>query len=251
MPDRPSPTSAGRALLAAFDRIVVVNLASRTDRLREVSAQLARLGLGFDRPEVLRFDACRFDAAAGFPTPGTRGCFHSHLGVWTEALARGDERVLLLEDDLDFAAGIEPLLPAALDALRAKDWSVFHGAVLQWHTRALPREPLTPADPGDGILGAHFIAMRGPAMAAVVPYLRAIAARPPGSPEGGPMHVDGAYGWFRHAHPQFETWVATPELGFQRSSRTDIHPLGLIDRTPGLRGLAAIARRIKRSLGRR
>ncbi len=37
-----APTPAGRALLDTFDRIVVVNLAHRTDRRREIAAHLAR-----------------------------------------------------------------------------------------------------------------------------------------------------------------------------------------------------------------
>ncbi len=27
------------------------------------------------------------------------------------------------------------------------------------------------------------------------------------------MHVDGAYSWFRQAHPHLRTWLAVPILG--------------------------------------
>jgi len=49
------------------------------------------------------------------------------------------------------------------------------------------------------------------------------------------MHVDGAYTWFRRTHPTRRTWVALPELGHQRQSRTDIHPLRWYDRWPLVR----------------
>jgi hypothetical protein len=241
-----TPTPAGQKLIDTFDHIVIINLAHRADRRQEMAAQLARLGLSFDHPSVLRFDACRFDEPAGFPTAGTRGCFHSHLGVWREAAERGDKTVLLLEDDLDFGPDVETLLPAALEALDQQDWSHFYGAVLEWSPSTPPSTPLASAQPNEPVLGGHFIAMHGDAIAKNVAYLDAILTRPAGSPDGGPMHVDGAYGWFRKANPADRTFIARPELGFQRSSRTDIHTLRWPDRFPVLREITALVRRIKR-----
>lgn len=75
----------------------------------------------------------------------------------------------------------------------------------------------------DELIGTtHFVTFQGEAIPAAVHYLEQILARPAGDPEGGPMHVDGAYNWFRRANPQFKTVLAVPELGFQRASRTDI-----------------------------
>lgn len=243
-----TPTPAGQKLIETFDHIVIINLAHRADRRQEMAQQLARLGLSFDHPSVLRFDACRFEDPAGFPTAGTRGCFHSHLGVWRDAAERGDQAVLLLEDDLDFGPDIEKTLPATLDALGQKNWSHFYGAVLEWSPAASPLTPLAAAQPNESVLGGHFLAMRGDAIAKNVAYLEAILTRPNGSPDGGPMHVDGAYGWFRKANPADQTYIAYPDLGFQRSSRTDIHALHWADRLPVLRELTSLARRIKRKL---
>lgn len=244
-----TPTRAGRALLDTVDRIVVVNLARRPDRRREMAGQLARLGLAFDDDRVLRFDACSFDDPAGFPTAGTRGCFHSHLGVWRDAAARGDRSVLLLEDDLDFVPDIERRLPEALAALQRHDWTLFYGGVLEWAPAIVPTPPLGFARPDEPIMGGHFLAVRGAAIAQLATYLAAMPGRPAGSDDGGPMHVDGAYGWFRAAYSDYETWVAQPDLGLQRSSRTDIHALRWKDRTPGLRELTALARRLRRWAG--
>ncbi|MCW2411891.1 MULTISPECIES: glycosyltransferase family 25 protein [unclassified Sphingobium] len=238
--------AAGQALLAAFDRVVIVNLAHRTDRLNEISQQLARLGLSFNHPAVLRFEAKKFDETAGFPTAGTRGCFHSHLGVWREALARGDRSTLLLEDDLDFSSNVQLDMPGTLHALGLKPWSVFYGAVLEWSSAQPLTPPLAEASANEPILGGHFIAMRRNAIESIVPYLEHMLERQPGSNEGGPMHVDGAYSWFRREHAQKRTFVAHPDLGKQRRSRTDIHSLSWKDRLPVVRSLTAQARKFLR-----
>jgi hypothetical protein len=44
------------------------------------------------------------------------------------------------------------------------------------------------------------------------------------------------------------TWIATPELGHQRQSRTDIHPLRHYDRWPMVRRLVEGVRRVRRVL---
>ena len=59
------------------------------------------------------------------------------------------------------------------------------------------------------------------------------------------MHVDGAYSMFRMRRPDVRTLMASPSLGGQRSSRSDIATNQWYDRTPILRGLARIARRGK------
>ena len=76
-------------------------------------------------------------------------------------------------------------------------------------------------------------------------YLGAMLERKPGDPLGGPMHVDGAYNWFRRAHAHHIAVAAVPELGYQRASRTDIHDLRWFDRWPGVRAAVAVIRRIR------
>ena len=65
------------------------------------------------------------------------------------------------------------------------------------------------------------------------------------------MHVDGAYNGLRRANPDFDTLLATPELGFQRASRTDIHALRWYDATPLVRNGVACMRWVKNLLWRR
>jgi len=245
-----NPTPAGQALLDVFDTIYVINLRKRTDRLRDMETQLARLGLGFDDRTIFRLDAWSFSDPGEYPTAGTRGCFHSHRDAWHRGLERSARQtVLVLEDDLNFAADIEQRLPSTIAALQMQDWSIFYGAVLQWSPTLKPEQGLGMALPDEGILGGHFIGIRGrEALANLHAYLTAMDNRPAGSPDGGPMHVDGAYSWFRKAYPQLKTFVAQPNLGVQRSSRTDIHQLSWKDRLPVIRDLTDHGRRLMRGV---
>ena len=243
-------TTAGKSLLESFERIRIINLATRSDRRREISSEFARLGITINNSKVAFYQADRPQDAGGFETIGARGCFFSHLGVLESALNDGVANVLILEDDVDFSRDAEALIPAALDKLAMQQWGFFYGG----HLSRLPLpggtnpDHLWRASPDEGFSGTHFVALSRSAIQLAVPYFKAMAERPPGSPEGGPMHVDGAYTWLRKAHPQIQTWIAAPELGHQRSSRTDVHDLRSVDRIAVVRDVAAFARRVKRSL---
>jgi glycosyl transferase family 25 len=241
-------TKAGEALLATFERVRIINLKSRADRRREASEEFARLGLAIDGDRIAFHEACRPNDPGGFQTIGTRGCFFSHLQVLELALNDGVGNILILEDDLDFSHNVESLIPVALDKLAEHPWGIFYGGLLACSNpseRAVAA-PLWRASPDNGVLGAHFLALSKAAIHLAVPYLKAMAERAPGSPEGGSMHVDGAYSWLRKAYPNIETWLATPELGHQRPSRTDIHDLRFIDRAPVMRDMTEFVRRLKR-----
>ena len=55
-------------------------------------------------------------------------------------------------------------------------------------------------------------------------FMEELQQRPPGHPDGGPMHIDGAYSTFRVQNPDVVTLIASPNLGWQRSSRSDVTP---------------------------
>ena len=217
--------------LSCFDAIYVINLPTRTDRREEMAMQLASVGLAFDSPQVTLFPAVRPTDAGGFESIGARGCFSSHL----EALraTRGRKSVLILEDDLDFVPGMRvPPLP--------DDWGIFYGGA-KHSVDSTGR--LTQAGSRDIIICAHFVAFNGAVIERVIAYLEAMLQRPTGDPAGGPMHVDGAYVHFRADNPDVITYLATPDLGYQRPSRTDIHRLRWFDRMPWVRDIAQFARR--------
>lgn len=218
--------------LEIFDRISIINLPYRADRRREIAQQLARFGLALDRDPVRLFPAVRPTDTGGFPSIGARGCFLSHLGVLQQARADRVRRLLILEDDFDFADGLtEQNLARVLDELSSQPWALFYGG------HRLPRAPdslrntaLSALAPSTPVVTSHCLGMKDSAIAIAVPYLEAIVNRPAGHVDGGPMHVDGAYSRLRADHPELATYSAWPPIGHQRSSRTDIHALRWYDR---------------------
>ena len=80
----------------------------------------------------------------------------------------------------------------------------------------------------------------------LITHLQACLTRPPGHPEGGPMHFDGALTLLRQAQPGLVTWRASRSLAGQRSSRSDIIGPSWLDRLP----LAGVMRAAKNSLRR-
>lgn len=235
-----------------FDQLYVINLPARSDRRKEMTAELRRIGLNFDHPRVQLFPAVCPDDAGPFPSIGARGCFMSHLGILNDASQSGYEKILLLEDDLNFVQDFTQRIEPLLDNLNETAWSVFYGGY------RLPSEvALKPADglaliPHEiGIQTAHFVGLRGVAIGKAADYLTTMLGRQPGDPEGGPMHVDGAYSWFRKDNPELATIGACPELGYQRPSRSDIFLLGWKDKIPLVRGLVRRGRKLKNIVLRR
>jgi hypothetical protein len=236
-------------LLNLFDQIYIINLPERDDRRREMERQLRKVGVDAAAPKVRFFPATRPDSPGDFPSVGARGCFLSHLGVLEDAGARGLQRIVILEDDVNFVADFGRRSRPVLEALAELEWDLFYGGY------RVRRPPDRQAQPGlatlpatEGIGTAHFIAFQGDGIAAAARYLQAILTRPAGDPRGGPMHVDGAYSWFRKDNPHLRTLLADPELGYQRPSRSDIYQVRWYDRAPLLSTAASYARRIKAGL---
>ena len=226
-------------ILDRFDQIRIINLEDRSDRRREMAAELDRIG-GW--PANCRFyDARRPADPGGFPSLGARGCFESHLGVLRAARDANVKSLLLLEDDLDFTRAARSELGVLLNELFGKPWDFFYGAHL---LPANGRRGLHELPPEQAVLTASCLAFAGRTIAPLVDFLEGIMKRPPGSPDYGPMHVDGAYGLFRLMNPQFRTFAAFPTMGYQRSSPSDITPSNmLLDRSRMTRSIATLLRR--------
>lgn len=232
--------------LAYFQKIYVINLAARSDRRREMDEQLHLIGLNLAHPLVRLFTAVRPADAGGFPGLGARGCFMSHLNVLRSAQAGKLKRVLIFEDDLNFAADFNERIDTTVAGLADGDWGMFYGGYrVETPPAPDPATELAAVAADFPVRTTHFVAFSAPAVAAAVEHLEAMLLRPPGDLRGGPMHVDGAYNWFRRQHPQFPTLLAVPELGYQRHSRTDVHHLKWFDQFPVTRGAAAWWRRLR------
>jgi glycosyl transferase, family 25 len=217
----------------------VINLEYRNDRRMEMEEQLRRVGwrAQFSHSE-------RPNDAAGFPSIGSRGCFLSHLEMLRRGVVMKDRHVLIMEDDLNFVPGFGRLWDEVYDELKAKDWSIFYPG----HVLDNTPNGLSMMGPKKGILCTHFMLFNRAVVPRIIEALEAILARPAGHPLGGPMHVDGAYSTIRAQNPDLKTYVYSPSLGLQRSSRSDIADLKFYDRIEALRPVLNTLRRFKRRL---
>ncbi|MCG8557033.1 MAG: LPS biosynthesis glycosyltransferase [Proteobacteria bacterium] len=202
--------------------------------------------LGGLHSKVHWFDACRPTSPAGFPSVGARGCFLSHLGCLTHALEQGHGRVLVLEDDLMVNGELLHDQAGVVEQLESTPWDM----VYLGHALSVPRVAPTMLVPfDDPVMLAHFYGVSEPCIQRLVTFLQKVLARPPGHPDGGPMHVDGAFSTFRSQNSSVRTLVAHPSLGGTRSTRSDIHA-GKLDKIAALRAPMGVLRAAKRIIQR-
>ena len=194
----------------------------------------------------------RPESAEPFPSVGARGCFLSHLGVLKHARDNGYRAILLLEDDAAFTPEYISHCGTILRELNPIDWSVAYLGH-RIHPGQMPGPELARTDhwrelPGDtGVETAHAMLIHQRAVEPLIDYFQQMTARPAGHPEGGPMHVDGAYSWFRKHHPEALTLITPRQYIVQRASKSDIAPSSWKDRLP----LVGILRRLKNRLSRK
>jgi glycosyl transferase family 25 len=223
-----------------FDRVVVINLPSRTDRRRDMEEQLRRINLNAEF-----FAASQVNEVGDWPSLGARGCFLSHYSVIKSSLEANVRNVLILEDDLDFSGKLAAAEPRLVDAIATEPWDFLYLGHI---------EPL-PAPVGDfelvpwiaGLRTTHFLAINQSILPRLVAFLEDVMSRPDGHPLGGPQHVDGAYSMFRAQNPDVITLILNPNMGFQRISESDI-ATNRLDKVPGLRGLKSMLRSARRKL---
>lgn len=222
-----------------FDAIKVISLPTRTDRRRAIARDLARQQMPLEPGKIEVFDAIRPDSDGGFPSIGAHGCFLSHLGVLKQARDSRLGRVLILEDDLQLSRRLGLFEPMVVERLEQGDWDL----VYLGHNVDLSDAPPRLVPYADPLVQTHFIGYHSRVFDHLIAFLEDILRRPPGHPDGGPMHYDGALSTFRANNPDVVTLLAAPILGWQRSSRTDLHPLRWFDRLPVLNGVVGVARR--------
>jgi hypothetical protein len=217
-----------------FDRIYIINLIERIDRRRDMELQLKKIGLNTSDAGIRFFPAIRPEALAGFPSIGARGCFMSHLCVLDEAAKNKFRRILICEDDLNFVYDFNSRIDQVLAQLSRMDWALFYGGYRLYEgfgsENAHKDNQCIITMPASQTIGTtHCLAFQGESIASAGRYLKEMVATSPGDLRGGPMHVDEAYNWFRKDNPQLTTVIATPELGYQRPSRSDILQLAWHD----------------------
>jgi hypothetical protein len=223
-----------------FARAYVVNLPERADRRRGMERELRAAGMPPTPGKVEFFPAVRPDSPGDFPGIGARGCYLSHLAILKRAIDDGLPNVLVMEDDLAVSGLLRPREGSIVGRLRSEDWGfVYLGHGVEFAPGGKNAAPLRPFS-GE-LQMTHFYGVNAPVIGRLVAFLEAVLTRPPGHPDGGPMHLDGAFNVFRAQNPDVRVLLSDPSFGHQRSSRSDIHP-SWFDRVPGLRQLAGAAR---------
>ncbi|MCC3413960.1 MULTISPECIES: glycosyltransferase family 25 protein [unclassified Microcoleus] len=236
-----------------FERTYVVNLPERQDRRRDITKELANVGISLATNSVEIFPASRPETAGEFPSIGAWGCFLSHLSILKHARQQNLSNVLVMEDDLAISPTLIAQQSALIEQLQGQDWGmVYLGHYLtdsnlpkvdpngRSSEAAVLLKPYTRA-----IQTTHFYGVNGQILDRLIAFLEQVQQRPSGHPDGGPMHVDGAYSTFRAQNPDITTLIAEPNLGWQRSSRSDINASAWYDYVPLVRDVANAARGAK------
>ena len=109
-----------------FDRIVLINLDRRPDRLAEFEEQAQRVGLTYERYSA--FDAEGKTDQYGRPLRGIVACTQSHYRVIDKALNDGVERLFVFEDDANFVDNFNEEFEKTW-AQMPNDWELFYGGL--------------------------------------------------------------------------------------------------------------------------
>ena len=236
-----------------FDSVFLINLADRKDRRRSLEMELASVGLHAPNPRLCWIDAKRPADAGPFESIGARGCFLSHLECLESACDRNLSSILILEDDAHFPRSKHMQLGTTLVNLQQLAWDVWYGG-----HRIVDSDIPLPSDVelyqvshATRVDTAHCIAFCGPTIPSIRNFLRLILTRPPGHPEAGPMHVDGAYNAWRRLTPASRTLLSNPPVCSQRASRSDIASRRWFDSTPLIRETASLMRDWREIIKRR
>jgi GR25 family glycosyltransferase involved in LPS biosynthesis len=174
-----------------FDKVVVINLDRRTDRMETLDAQLKELGIEYER-----FSAVDAQALGIEPI---QACRQSHLKVLEESTGR----TLILEDDAIFMEDFNNRFAQFIELL-PDDWDIFYlGAVL---LNSLPCNEMMVRAMDTSSLHAYCInpAFKDKALAQGREY---------------PEHIDVAY---RLLHRECKAYAARPPLAKQYPSYSDL-----------------------------
>jgi GR25 family glycosyltransferase involved in LPS biosynthesis len=105
-----------------FDKVYVVNLERRPERLEHAKKEMEFAKIPFEVFKAV--DGGALDLKIPWIprlTPGMLGCFESHFRIISEAVAKGYESICVFEDDVVFAPGFTEYMEEAIKSLPT-DW---------------------------------------------------------------------------------------------------------------------------------
>ena len=177
-----------------FDRVVLINLARRPDRLEKFTAQAKSVGLEFER-----FDA--IDAREEGIT-GADACAASHREVVTQAKADGVGRLFIFEDDALFSERFEPACEVILSMV-PNDWQMLY--LGSWPYSIIPVNQLVART--EGTICTHAYGFKSEVFDLVIECSL------------GPTPIDDQ---LARRHGQIRTYMAHPSIVTQEPGFSDI-----------------------------
>lgn len=114
-------------ILDHFEKVVVINMDERRDRLDRMQERLASFAIPFERHPAIKSRGSR-----PFKTNGQLGCFLSHTTLWNNIFNSSfNKPVLILEDDCLFRRDFLRFVPDFINFLQYVDWDIAYlGCVL-------------------------------------------------------------------------------------------------------------------------
>ena len=112
-----------------FDTVYVINLANRTDRWESITAKAEAAGLNIARWDA--FPATEVDLAIHrignrVKKPSCVACTLSHFGIYRDALEKGYEKILILEDDADVPPDLHEKLEDFFNKTQLQDFDLLY-----------------------------------------------------------------------------------------------------------------------------
>ena len=238
-------------LLDYFERLYIIHLPERVDRYRALGAELANIGIDIQDPKVCIFDPPRPSDSKGFPSIGVYSCFLSHLAVLKQSLQDGLENVWILEDDAIFRRKLrQPVEQEKIvQQLTQNNWDICYlGHPIQQET--LSWYPLGLVKFSGEFPCLHCYCVHRRILSQLVQYLEEVLNNPPGHPQGGCLHVDGALSLFRRFHPEVVSLVSNPNLSNQKGSPSSLAEGHWYDQIDVIRFFVTLAREARDELWR-
>lgn len=225
-----------------FNSTQIINLPSRKDRRQETESEFKRYDFPINVEKVTFFNALSTQTSDGFPNAGVKGCFLSHMKIIENAKKLNLNNILIMEDDICFSKNILQYSSTAIEELKKIDWDIAYFG----HNIQNSSDEISWKEVKHPMLLAHFYAVNGKTLPLFYDFLQKILSRPPGHPDGGPMHYDGAINTFLSQNANLKAYFFSKNLGYQRPSRTDLHKTTIFDKNFILKIFILYFRKIKR-----